>query len=106
MPVLILTYRPLTSREEEVLDLLCAGSSNKDIACTLDITEATVKMHVKHILAKIRLKNRTQAAVWATTDKARQLRRLLTTPEAVELSFLNGTEYNPMRLQAGREDEY
>ena len=106
MPVLMSTYRPLTSREEEVLDLLCAGSSNKDIACKLDVTEATVKMHVKHILAKIRLKNRTQAAVWATTDKARQLRRPLTSPEAVELSFLNGTKYNPMRLRTGREDEY
>lgn len=106
MPVLVLTNRPLTSREEEVLDLLCAGSSNKDIACKLDVTEATVKMHVKHILAKIRLKNRTQAAVWATTDKARQLRRPITSPEAAEFRFLNETEYNPMRLLTGREGEY
>jgi hypothetical protein len=51
------------------------GDSNKHIAKLLDITEATVKMHVKNILTKIRLKNRTQAAVWALKDEGRQLRR-------------------------------
>jgi two-component system nitrate/nitrite response regulator NarL len=70
-----LVSRSLTPREEEVLDLLIAGDSNKQIANLLDITEATVKMHVKNILTKIRLKNRTQAAVWALKDEGRQLRR-------------------------------
>ena len=75
MPLTIVTDRSLTPREDEVLDLLIAGRSNKDIASSLDIAEATVKMHVKNILTKIRLKNRTQAAVWAIRDEARRLRR-------------------------------
>ena len=41
------------------------GASNKAIARTLVITEATVKVHMKAILRKLRLQNRTQAAIWA-----------------------------------------
>jgi two-component system nitrate/nitrite response regulator NarL len=48
------------------------GSSNKIIARNLDITEATIKVHVKAILRKIRVANRTQAAVWATEHLPRQ----------------------------------
>ena len=43
------------------------GDSNKLIARKFDITEATVKVHVKAILRKIRAKNRTQAAIWAAS---------------------------------------
>jgi two-component system nitrate/nitrite response regulator NarL len=43
------------------------GDSNKIIARKFDITEATVKVHVKAILRKIQAKNRTQAAIWASS---------------------------------------
>jgi DNA-binding CsgD family transcriptional regulator len=55
----------LTGRQQAILRCICRGYSNKTIARTLDIAEATVKIHVKVILRKIGLKNRTQAAIWA-----------------------------------------
>ena len=55
----------LSGREAAILSGLVQGASNKMIACQLKITEATVKVHVKAILRKIRVKNRTQAAIWA-----------------------------------------
>ncbi len=56
----------LSAREGLILRGLVDGSPNKVIAQRLQITEATVKVHVKAILRKIRVKNRTQAAIWAT----------------------------------------
>lgn len=53
----------LSSREREILDHLAAGAPNKVIARQLSITEATVKVHVKAILRKLNVSNRTQAAV-------------------------------------------
>jgi len=55
----------LTPREEEILGLLARGYSNKLIARELDLSVGTVKVHVKHILKKLRLKTRVEAAVWA-----------------------------------------
>ena len=55
----------LSEREEQVLRDLVKGRSNKIIARKLDIAEATVKVHLKSILRKIRMANRTQAAIWA-----------------------------------------
>lgn len=55
----------LSGREAAILNGLVQGASNKLIAYQLKITEATVKVHVKAILRKIRVKNRTQAAIWA-----------------------------------------
>lgn len=55
----------LSTREIETLYGLQAGSSNKHIARKFSIAEATVKVHVKAILRKIRVENRTQAAIWA-----------------------------------------
>lgn len=55
----------LSSRETVILRCLMDGESNKLIARKFDIAEATVKVHVKAILRKIRAKNRTQAAIWA-----------------------------------------
>jgi two-component system nitrate/nitrite response regulator NarL len=55
----------LSRREEEILKALVQGQSNKVIARTCTVTEATVKVHVKSILRKIRVANRTQAAIWA-----------------------------------------
>ena len=55
----------LSDRELEILDCLVNGHSNKLIARRCNITEATVKVHLKAILRKISVANRTQAAVWA-----------------------------------------
>jgi two-component system nitrate/nitrite response regulator NarL len=55
----------LSEREAQILDGLVKGHANKVIARTCDITEATVKVHMKSILRKIRVANRTQAAIWA-----------------------------------------
>jgi DNA-binding NarL/FixJ family response regulator len=56
---------PLTQRESEVLRQLAYGLTNKEIANTLHISYETVKEHVQHILRKIGVTDRTQAAVWA-----------------------------------------
>ncbi|MDB5335388.1 MAG: two-component response regulator [Planctomycetaceae bacterium] len=55
----------LTAREMEVLGLIVAGMSNKDLAATLFVSEETVKSHVKNILAKLRVDDRTQAVTAA-----------------------------------------
>ena len=55
----------ITEREAQILDGLVNGHSNGMIARTCGITEATVKVHMKSILRKIRVDNRTQAAIWA-----------------------------------------
>ncbi len=57
----------LSVRETVILRCLMDGDSNKIIARKFDITEATVKVHVKAILRKIQAKNRTQAAIWASS---------------------------------------
>lgn len=56
---------PLSPREEDVLREIARGASNKEIARTLDIAETTVKIHVQHILRKLGLTSRVQAAVYA-----------------------------------------
>lgn len=56
---------PLTQRESEVLRQLALGLTNKEIAQALHISYETVKEHVQHILRKIGVSDRTQAAVWA-----------------------------------------
>jgi two-component system, NarL family, nitrate/nitrite response regulator NarL len=60
----------LSGREAAILNALVQGASNKIIAYRLCITEATVKVHVKAILRKIHVRNRTQAAVWALHHQA------------------------------------
>jgi DNA-binding NarL/FixJ family response regulator len=55
----------LTKRESEVLKQLAFGLTNKEIAQTLGISYETVKEHVQHILRKVGVSDRTQAAVWA-----------------------------------------
>lgn len=57
----------LSAREREILLLIARGHSNKLIARQLDIAETTVKIHVQHILRKLQLTSRVQAAVYATS---------------------------------------
>nr|WP_281400198.1 LuxR C-terminal-related transcriptional regulator [Microvirga zambiensis] len=56
----------LSPREADILRGIMNGESNKVIARQFDVTEATVKVHVKSILRKIGAINRTQAAMWAS----------------------------------------
>jgi len=55
----------LSPREREILQRLAKGGSNKEIARDLGLAESTVKIHVQHILRKLGLTSRVQAAVWA-----------------------------------------
>ena len=58
-------HSELTPREQEVLDLIGRGYANKRIALELGIAEKTVKTHVSHVLAKLGVSDRTQAALYA-----------------------------------------
>lgn len=75
----------LSIRERAILQYLVNGESNKVIARSVNIAEATVKVHVKTILRKIRVQNRTQAAVWAMRNglPARGDRDIARMPETV-----------------------
>jgi DNA-binding NarL/FixJ family response regulator len=55
----------LSERESEVLELVATGLSNKEIAKRLTVSEGTIKSHVSHIMAKLRLGNRSQAVAYA-----------------------------------------
>lgn len=55
-------------REKLILQCLANGYSNKAIAAHLDISEATVKVHIKTVFRKIRVQNRTEAAIWALSN--------------------------------------
>src|SRR5262249_6905338 len=58
----------LSARQQSILRCLVQGDSNKTIARKMAMAEATVKVHVKAILRKIRVHNRTQAAIWAISN--------------------------------------
>lgn len=60
----------LTDRERQILEHLARGESNKTIARALDISHDTVKLHVRHILAKLNLSSRVEAAVFAVEARA------------------------------------
>ncbi len=60
-------FTELTSREREVLCLIAAGRNNKEIAQQLCVTEGTTRNHISHILTRLNLRDRTQAAIVAST---------------------------------------
>ncbi len=62
--------KSLTPREEQILDLISAGMSNKMIAHKLEISDGTVKVHVKNMLRKLNFQSRLQAAVWALNNRS------------------------------------
>lgn len=59
----------LTEQENRILDLIAQGKSNKLIARELGIADGTVKVHVKHLLRKLNLRSRVEAAVWAVEKR-------------------------------------
>lgn len=67
--------KQLTARECEILDYLAQGLSNKGIARILDISHDTVKLHVRHILSKLNLTSRVEAAVFAIEHKTARATR-------------------------------
>jgi two-component system, NarL family, nitrate/nitrite response regulator NarL len=82
----------LSNREVEILRCLLDGDANKVISRRLHITDATVKVHIKAILRKLRVKNRTQAAIWAVSRGLG--REDMATPPAHMLPI--GTSPEPM----------
>lgn len=59
----------LTEREREILQCLSDGLNNKTIARKLGISDTAVKVHIKHLLSKLKLSSRLEAAVWAHNQK-------------------------------------
>lgn len=59
----------LTEQERRILDLIAQGMSNKQIAREIGISDGTVKVHVKHLLRKLNLHSRLEAAVWMIEKK-------------------------------------
>jgi two-component system, NarL family, nitrate/nitrite response regulator NarL len=78
----------LSDREKCILNYLIEGESNKSIARKIDIAEATVKVHVKAILRKVRVQNRTQAAIWAMSNGSsiRAIGKVSALPASTEVS--------------------
>ncbi|WP_284617863.1 response regulator [Aquabacterium humicola] len=64
----------LSPREQQILEQIARGASNKEIARELNIAETTVKIHVQHILRKLKLASRVQAAVFLADHQARSAR--------------------------------
>ena len=58
----------LTAREKEILQLIANGNNNKLIARELNISDGTVKVHVKNLLRKLKVHSRLEAAVWALSN--------------------------------------
>ncbi len=65
LPAAVNDHDSLSVREREILGKLARGASNKELARELDLAESTVKIHVQHILRKLKLNSRVQAAVYA-----------------------------------------
>ena len=82
----------LSNREEQILKALVHGYSNKMIARMHSVTEATVKAHMKTILRKIRVANRTQAAIWALRNSSfsEGLKDERASNDAQEVRLVNG----------------
>ena len=67
-------FEKLTEREHEILSLIAAGTSNKEIALQLHLTEKTVKHYVTNILQKLQVHNRVQAAILALKNQDERTR--------------------------------
>ncbi|WP_240758989.1 helix-turn-helix transcriptional regulator [Lichenicoccus roseus] len=98
---LVSSYDPsnmLSARELQVLHCLADGLSNKAIARNLDLAEATVKAYVKTLLRKIRVSNRTQAAIWAVNNRDAMKSPAVETEETVE-TYARNPSGDPENLE-------
>jgi two-component system nitrate/nitrite response regulator NarL len=82
------SFEGLSEREQIILDHIAKGETNKHIARDLNVAEATVKVHVKAILRKVKVQNRTQAAIWAMSTL--KLSEAATTVHAMPLDPVEG----------------
>lgn len=71
-----ISLKQVTPREQEVLQLIAEGASNREIAKILNIAEKTVKNHVSNILNRVQLRDRTQLAIWANSMAIKSLQSL------------------------------
>ncbi|MEL6384053.1 MAG: response regulator transcription factor [Cyanobacteria bacterium J06626_18] len=62
------TLKDVTPREQEIVQLIAEGASNREISAVLHIREKTVKNHVSNILSRVGLRDRTQLAIWANAS--------------------------------------
>jgi two-component system nitrate/nitrite response regulator NarL len=85
----------ITDRERQILQCLLSGYSNKLIARVLDITEGTVKVHLKTLMKKISAVNRTQAALWARSHGIGEDPDVLEAQQAHITSTGKNTEVSP-----------
>jgi two-component system nitrate/nitrite response regulator NarL len=95
----------LSGRETWILRCIADGDSNKHIARRIGIAEATVKVHVKAILRKIQLRNRTQAAIWAMKNKCSLLSTENSLPLQADLGApcLRSTATRPRPVETGAD---
>jgi two-component system, NarL family, nitrate/nitrite response regulator NarL len=94
----------LSAREKCILRCLLNGDANKVIARKVDISEGTVKVHVKAILRKIRVQNRTQAAIWAMNSRlfaAGMDDGSAASEDLLDLAGASSTELTPHPLAKG-----
>ena len=62
-------HNKISLREKQVIDLVCQGKLNKEIAFQLHLSEGTIKEYVHRIFVKVKVSNRTELAVWALTRR-------------------------------------
>jgi two-component system nitrate/nitrite response regulator NarL len=93
----------LSPREKTILRCLIEGDSNKSIGRKMDIAEATVKVHIKAILRKIRVHNRTQAAIWWINNEAQAQKGTNRAPEESKSPSASRGEIAEIRQIAASE---
>jgi len=93
----------LSPREKTILRCLIEGDSNKSIGRKMDIAEATVKVHIKAILRKIRVHNRTQAAIWWINKEATAQQASSRTPEESKPAPASRSEISDIKQIATSE---
>lgn len=64
-----MAVRDLTEREQQIAQLVALGKPNKEIAALMDISENTIRAHVRNVMTKLGMENRVQVAVWVVEQR-------------------------------------